>query len=162
MEVQIREYADKDKKALLECIVQLQDFVGSIDPLRRIRTGKDFDANAYVQNAVNQFKQKQEMIYVAEQSGKLVGCITGIISTVADDDLERYSSTDGTIEELFIHPDHRGQGVGEMLMEQMEKYFWSQGCSVVKVNCFVPNTKAHAFYNKLGYEDRHLTLMKSK
>lgn len=159
MEIRIREYVDKDKEALLECMIQLQNFVGLMDPLQRVRTEKDFDAVAYMQKSMNEVK-KDGMIYVAEQSGKFAGCIIGIIDP-PEHNLEGYPSTDGIIEELFIHPDNRGQGVGAILMKKIEEYFWSRGCSVVKVNCFAPNKKAHTFYEKLGYEDRLITLIKS-
>ena len=162
MELTVREYADKDKKALLECLTQLQDFVGTSDPLHRIRTGKDFDEEAYMRKFIDELKTNRGMIYVAEQSGKVVGYITGVIYSPEHDNLERYPSTDGIVKEFFIHPDQRGQGVGAMLIGQMEEYFWSHGCSVVKLDCFAFNEKAHSFYKKMGYEDRTISLVKSR
>lgn len=162
MEVFIREYVDEDRDALRECIMQLQDFVGSIDPFHRIRTGKDFDAHTYLERTLKKVHQKNGLILVAEKSGAFAGCIVGIIEHPEDEseNLEGYPSIDGIVEELFIHPKQRGKGIGAMLMAKIEEYFWSQDCSVVKVNCFAPNKEAHAFYKKLGYDDRLITLIK--
>ena len=76
--------------------------------------------------------------------------------------LEGYPSIDGFIQELIIFPEHRGKKAGAMLMAKMEKYLWQKKCSVIRLECFGPNHAAHAFYKKLGYEDRLITLIKSK
>ncbi|MDP6561479.1 MAG: GNAT family N-acetyltransferase [Candidatus Peribacteraceae bacterium] len=162
MQVAVREYNDNDQEAFIECIAQLQDHDGLLDPLQRARTGKDFNAEAYVRHCIEQHRKKKEMIYIAEESGVVLGCITGIIHTISDDHLERYPSKDGVIQEVFIHPDYRKQGVGAMLIQKMEEYFWSQDCSTVKLDCFAKNQKAHAFYKKLGYEDRRIIMLKSR
>lgn len=36
---------------------------------------------------------------------------------------------DGYVSELFIHPDHTGQGVGSRLLQQIEAYAMQRGCT---------------------------------
>lgn len=45
-------------------------------------------------------------------------------------------------------------------MEAMEEYFREQECEFVRVSCFAPNTDAHRFYEKSGYEDRNIEMVK--
>lgn len=145
MEIVVREYSDTDEVNILECIAQLQDFVGLTDPLERIRTGKYFDASAYIQKTINEYKSGKGIIFIAEQSGKFVGCVTGIIHAITQDNLERYSTKDGIINELYILPECRGKGIGAALIQKIEEYFWTKDCSVIKIDCFTFNKDAYSF-----------------
>jgi hypothetical protein len=45
-------------------------------------------------------------------------------------------------------------------MEKLENYFRVKGCDIVRVECFVPNVGAYAFYTKLQYHDRMIDMVK--
>jgi len=71
------------------------------------------------------------------------------------------AALEGKILELFVAPDARGKHVGSALIERMEYFFRSRGCTAVWVECFAPNSLAHAFYGARGYADRSYWMLKT-
>lgn len=161
MSVVYRQYRESDRDGFIHCIGLLQDFVASLDPLHRIRRLKDFDANAYVEQSFDQLKKHDGAIFIAEEKGRIIGCIIGVIHLDEPEDIEGYPSIDGKILDLIVLPEYRGQHVGNELMRMMEEYLASKNCDVIKVECSAPNRDARKFYEKLGYSERILTLIKS-
>jgi ribosomal protein S18 acetylase RimI-like enzyme len=47
-----------------------------------------------------------------------------------------------------------------MLMEKVEEYFRQEGCENSRVEVFEPNVGARQLYQKLGYRDRMIELIK--
>lgn len=161
MAVEIREYCNADQTALVACMKELQAYIASLDDLKRTRIPTDFDEERYVQKLLKKMSERNGMIYLADNGGKIAGCIAGIIpKDTEDNDLEGYPSKDGKILELYVHPGHRGQKIGLRLMQTMEQYFKTAGCIGCHVDCFAPNVDAHKFYLKVGYVDRLTTLLK--
>lgn len=161
MTAEIRKYRDADRADLIASITGLQAYIASLDDLKRARQPTDFDADRYVQRLLEKVKAHQGAIYLADDGGKLIGCIAGIIpENTEDDDLEAYPSKDGRIVELYVQSGHRSQKIGLRLMQAMEEYFKDAGCVGCHVDCFVPNVDAHTFYLKLGYVDRMTALLK--
>lgn len=62
---------------------------------------------------------------------------------------------------LSVSPDHRGAGVGTMLLESAEKWARNAGASTVFVNSGNQRTEAHAFYTNHGYRQTGLRFVKS-
>ena len=52
---------------------------------------------------------------------------------------------------LVVDENHRGQGVGALLMEAAEKWARERGCRGVILRSRVMRKEAHAFYRRLGY-----------
>lgn len=52
---------------------------------------------------------------------------------------------------VIIHPDYRGQGIGEQLMQWIYSYAKEQGCVASELNCYVSNHKGVAFWVKEGF-----------
>ncbi len=161
MTAEIRKYHDVDRAGLIASITGLQAYISSLDDLKRERLPADFDADRYVQKLLEKVKAHHGVICLADDGGKLIGCIAGIIpENTQDDDLEAYPSKDGRILELYVQSGHRSQMIGLRLMQAMEQYFKDAGCVGCHVDCFVPNVDAHKFYLKLGYIDRMTALLK--
>jgi GNAT superfamily N-acetyltransferase len=53
---------------------------------------------------------------------------------------------------VIIHPDYRGQGIGEQLMEWIYDYGRSQGCVASELNCYVSNSAGQKFWANQGYK----------
>ena len=101
-------------------------------------------------------------IFVAEQEGGILGGIAGVVEvTSPEDQIEVYPETSGRIVELVVSPEHRGQNVGKELMAAMEVFLKEKNCIHIRVECFAPNTGAHTFYEKCGYCDRTIEMLKS-
>jgi len=161
MDIVVRPERPEDQRALDRLMVELQDHVASLDSFGRNRPGASFDVQEYFKNLRDKLRNGDGRIFVAESNGNVIGFVAGsVMETSLQDLLEAFSSRDGQVHELIVASGQRGKGVGAGLMREMEKYFSEQGCAFVKVGCFAPNTSAHDFYEKCGFQDRYVVLMK--
>ncbi len=156
-----RKYRESDRKNLVHCIGQLQEYVANLDPLQRIRRLKDFDADTYITRSFEQMQEHGGAVFIAEDDRKMIGCIIGVVHRTGHENIERYPSIHGKINELIVLPEYRGQNVGNELIQRMEQYFISKNCDVIIIECFAPNEDAYRFYKKLNYMDRDHILIKS-
>jgi ribosomal protein S18 acetylase RimI-like enzyme len=53
---------------------------------------------------------------------------------------------------LYVHPNHRRQGIATALLETAHQWAKAQGYSQVSLQVFSSNHAAQALYQKLGYE----------
>jgi len=57
-----------------------------------------------------------------------------------------------TIDDLYITPAFRGQGIGEGMMDFIVAFAEDQGYHRIQLHSGLTNYKAHALYKKLGFE----------
>jgi ribosomal protein S18 acetylase RimI-like enzyme len=81
-----------------------------------------------------------EQVFVAEFDGELAGY-------VALDPEE----TEPRIDQLFVSPDHEGEGVGHQLLEWAEGYAISRGARVLRIAVEEDNGRALDFYRRSGF-----------
>lgn len=156
----IREYRPEDYDVLVQCLTGLQGFIHALDPLERIRGVQDFDARSYTDVLIQGVQKKEGVIFLAEDDGSVCGCAAGWIIPEDDEDLlGHYPSRTGRVAELFVSDVVRGKGVGSLLMKAIEDDFRAKGCDSVRVEVFSGND-AHAFYQKIGYGERCIDMMK--
>ena len=164
MPVTIRPYGPEDFPALQHLLASLQEHVAALDPLGRLRRQGDFDAAAYLTETISHVRSATGIVYLAEMDGRIVGAIVGVLSPPSTHDkLEDYPlpAADGKVLELIVDADVRGKQVGALLMQTMVEYFRARGSRALLVSCFAPNTRAHAFYEKQGFADRSLLMIKT-
>jgi GNAT superfamily N-acetyltransferase len=53
---------------------------------------------------------------------------------------------------VIIHPDHRGEGIGEALMQWIYDYAIAQNCIASELNCYVTNHGGQKFWINQGYK----------
>ncbi len=56
------------------------------------------------------------------------------------------------IDQISVRPDAQGRGAGTALMDQVEKLARELGVSKIQLDSWDFNTKAHAFFEALGFE----------
>jgi len=90
-------------------------------------------------------RQTGHAVYLAEAGGKLIGWVHVFVnySLVADKPAE--------VAGLVVDESHRGLGVGRMFMELVERWALEQGCRSVRLRSNVLRSRAHVFYERLGY-----------
>ncbi len=166
MDIVIREYREADREALRDCMEKLQDYIVSVDPLKRVRRAPEF-GEEYTKWLLELIHGKNGIIYFAylrgqtEKEGKVIGCCAGIMSPQAPHDVAAVvPSKHGRVQELYVDSKYRGEGVGKALMEKIEEYFRKNGCDTVMLEVFAPNKSAYAFYQSCGYLDRDINMMK--
>jgi ribosomal protein S18 acetylase RimI-like enzyme len=160
MDVSITEYTFEDKPQLAELTEILQDYLVDIDPLGRLwRSPGSGEVNT--EALMKRIKRQHGAVYLAWSEQSAVGFIAGVIEDQTSDDLlSEIPSRSGRILELVIREEYRRCGIGTKLIKQMEDFFKENGCDIVRVEVFVPNTSARAFYKYEQYHDRVIDMVK--
>jgi len=55
------------------------------------------------------------------------------------------------VDNVVVSAEHRGNGLGELFMTQLEEWALSQGAKTIELNTYVSNTASHRFYERLGF-----------
>lgn len=82
-----------------------------------------------------------------EQSGEIIGTVTGIDHRRAFDDPEAGSS----LWCLAVDPQARHPGIGEMLVRRLAEHFKARGAACLDLSVLHDNAQAIALYEKLGF-----------
>jgi GNAT superfamily N-acetyltransferase len=82
---------------------------------------------------------------VAEMEGRLVGWVHVEVADYIESD--PYAHIAG----LVVDRMHRRLGIGAALMAEAEAWARQQGCVVMRLRSSAARTRAHAFYEGLGY-----------
>ena len=157
--IAIRKYDTKDREKLVFFMNQLQDYLIAIDPLHRMRRGKNY-GEIYTTRLLEKTTKEQGVILFAEEKNQPIGVIVGVIEHQKKDNLlECIPTKTGRIEDLYVDEKYRSQGIGRLLMARVESYFQKKKCTIIKVEVFAPN-KASLFYSQLGFENRVVDMIK--
>lgn len=156
----IREYRQEDRPALVLLMEELQDHLVMQDSLHLRRRLPEY-GESYTAEMLELVATHEGVIFVAEAEGKVVGCISGTIERSATKDpLEWIPHTTGRIQELHVSDGFRSLGIGGALMEKMEEYFKEHQCNVARTEVLSDNKRAYEFYQRMGYQDRYVDVIK--
>jgi len=92
------------------------------------------------------FREKDSIIFVAEQNGALVG-FTQLYPTFSSVSMERFY----ILNDLFVLPVCRGQGIGAFLLRHAQAFTKSHGYKGLALETATDNP-AQALYERLGWE----------
>src|SRR5512135_37098 len=96
-------------------------------------------------------------LFVVRADGKVVGMANALITI---------STAEGgralLLEDVIIHREHRGGGLGRQLVEHVLR--WAKLRGIVRVTLLADrdNQPALDFYRKLGFGDSHMTVLRRK
>ncbi|ERG89893.1 MAG: acetyltransferase [halophilic archaeon J07HX5] len=60
--------------------------------------------------------------------------------------------TRGLIENVYVVPDRRAEGIGTALLDRAEQALTDRGASVIALEALAANDRVRSLYRKLGYE----------
>jgi len=86
-----------------------------------------------------------DLFLLAEDDGKVMGSVIG-----------GFDGRRGLVYHLAVAEDYRNQGVGALLMEELEKRLRAKGCIRIYLLVTRDNPEAIAFYEKYGWEKMDL------
>jgi GNAT superfamily N-acetyltransferase len=89
---------------------------------------------------------RDHLVLIAESAGQPVGWIHGAIVEAME------SGRSVEIMGLVVEEQRRGAGVGRALLAHVEAWAREKGETKVTLRSNVIRTRAHAFYQRLGYE----------
>ena len=131
----IRQYKATDKKAVFDLHVRALEDIGA-----HIYTGKwekDFD--------------DIEGIYLNNRGEFLVGAIGEKI--VAEGGLRKMTDDIVEVRRMRIDPDFQRQGLGQMILDALEKRSKELGYKIIQLNTSAIQIPAQKFYEKNGYKE---------
>jgi ribosomal protein S18 acetylase RimI-like enzyme len=80
---------------------------------------------------------------VAERDGRVVGFVHAIWDVEKDE---------GDVLRLYVHPDHRGRGLGTALLEAVCETLFESGAERIKAMVLAANDVGNEFYTDYGFE----------
>ncbi len=157
--MKIIEYEAKYANNVKELLEELQEYIISIDPYHFNFLKEDYKDKIYVKD-MNEVKNNNGKIYLAQEENQIVGLIIGVIrKPMIEFDYERLNNM-GEVIELIVSKKIRSKGIGRELLNKMEKYFKSQNCCTINIDVFGYNDIGEKFYLKNGYHIRMITVSK--
>ncbi len=87
---------------------------------------------------------------MAEQADEIVGSFALLVM----DNLGHLGTPSGIVEDVVVAPARQSQGIGQAMMEFALERCREKGCYKLVLSSNAKRTRAHAFYESLGYE-RH-------
>ena len=132
MEIYARQMSSEDSAVVAALSKQLGYPLSSQQVLQNInavRRSKDHDA------------------FVAIYNSHVVGWI-GLAQTILIESLP-FCEING----LVIDENHRGKGIGKLLVEKAKQWAKEKGDDTLRLRCNVKRTEAHEFYRHLGFKE---------
>jgi ribosomal protein S18 acetylase RimI-like enzyme len=96
-------------------------------------------------------QNENRFMVVAEDNGKIVGCILFRIDTNPDDDIYKIRRF-GYIDEMIVNEPFRRRGIGKKLLEHTIKELKSRDIDEVEIDVWEKNTIGQGFYKKHGFK----------
>jgi GNAT superfamily N-acetyltransferase len=87
-------------------------------------------------------------LYVATWDGVIVGTFTLLIM----DGLAHLGSPSGIVEDVVVHANWRGRGIGKRMMQFAMKRCRARGCYKLALSSHRKREAAHRFYESLGFQ----------
>ena len=146
--MQIVEYTDKYLEDVRDLLVELEEYIISIDKDKLDRIHPEYREKMALHD-LKEINNNEGICYLALENNKAIGLIMGGIFPYDEYDYLDYKCPKrGEITELIVTSKVRSKGVGQALMNKLEEYFKSKGCEYILVQVFGYNNNAINFYNK--------------
>lgn len=150
---EIRAYQTADLEALKQLITELQMYELQFDAGRTEPTHESI-AN-YVSHLLKDVEEKQGLILLATVGSRVSGLVAGYPQEELD-----FRDPYFYVAELVVSEDSRGQGIGADLVSAIEDVARSKGCTRVGISVLFDNTRSHDLYQRLGFRDYVIELIK--
>lgn len=126
-----------------------QDIPALLELMRELAVFEDYlaqfsvDAAALRERAFGATSQCQ--VFVAEASGTLLGYAVALLIPFTYD-----LRPTCRLKELYLQPGQRSQGLGQRLLSSVANWALSQGAGRLQWDVLAGNSRAEAFYQRLG------------
>jgi GNAT superfamily N-acetyltransferase len=100
---------------------------------------------------------KADYLWIAQSRGKAVGLLAFHLTP-----LLHAPGNLGRIAALVVDEEFRGKGIGRLLVETAEKWGWDRDCTRIELTSGEQRSRAHQFYQDLGYAIESKRFIKRK
>lgn len=142
MTVKVREAVDADLPRIADMLAD--------DGLGRGRESGDMDV--YRAAFARMTAQPGNVYLVAEVEDQVAGCLQYTVIH----GLSRAGASRAQIEGVRVDAAHRGQKIGEVMMQAAIDRARADGCALVQLTTDRRRGDAHRFYERLGFEASHV------
>ncbi|RLJ10139.1 MAG: hypothetical protein DRP15_01020 [Candidatus Aenigmatarchaeota archaeon] len=111
------------------------------------------DLEMFKRSLLSRVRKDPETVKVIEKDGEIIGYIYFFIK-------KTLTGTCGYIEHVFVRNEHRGKGLGKLLMKEAERYFKSKGIKRIRATVTLSNQTSLAMCRSLGYKEKRIILEK--
>lgn len=156
----IIEYNTEYKEQVKDLLVELQNYLIDIDDWHTQVMLPEYREKIFEMD-INKVKKQNGKIYLSVDNGIVIGLIIGIVEEKDEiDKLTNDCAKTGSVLELVVESNIRGNGIGKSLLERIEEYFKSINCKRINIEVFGPNKKGLNFYEKNNYIIRDMIVSK--
>lgn len=124
----------------------------SDDKLGVNRESFEDNSQAYEQAFAEIDGDPNNMVYVAEDDGRVIGCLQ--VTFIAN--LTFKGGRRALVEAVRVADSHQGQGLGKRLMEYVIDLARERGCRLVQLTSNKDRDDAIRFYEQLGFQPSHV------
>ena len=156
----IVEYDSKYDEQIKDLLVELQNYLIDIDNWHTQIMLPEY-REKYFKMDMDKVKNQDGKIYLEVENNTVNGLIMGVVEE--KDDIDRLTNDcakTGSVIELIVKNNIRGNGIGKNLLEKLEEYFRSINCKRINIEVFGPNKKGLNFYEKNDYVIRDYIVSK--
>ena len=158
--MQIIEYEDKYLEDVKDLLVELEEYIVSIDKDNLDHIHSEYREKMALLD-LDKVNKNSGKCYLAVENNKAIGLIMGCIFPYEEYDYLDYKCPKrGEITELIVTNKTRNSGIGQKLINKMEEFFKSVGCEYVMVDVFAYNEMGKKFYDKKDYHTRMNIMIK--
>jgi len=118
------------------------DYSETLKLWESIETGMNVGRSDTPEEIRKKLDRDPDLFLVAENNEEIVGSIIG-----------GYDGRRGMIYHLAVHKSVREQGIGELLLAEVEKRLQAKGCLKCYLFVFADNTSAIRFYEHRGWKE---------
>ncbi len=156
----IVEYDSKYDEQIKDLLVELQNYLVDIDNWHTQILKPEYRENMFKLD-MEKVRKQNGKIYLYIENNVAIGIIIGIIEEKDEiDKLTNDCAKTGSILELVVKNDIRGNGIGKLLLGKIEQFFKDVDCKRINIEVFGPNKKGLNFYEKNGYVTRDIIVSK--
>lgn len=156
----IIEYDMQYDEQIKDLLVELQNYLIDIDDWHTQVMLPEYRENSFKMD-MKKIEKQNGKIYLAIENDIVIGLIMGVIEVKDEiDKLTNDCAKTGSVIELIVKNNIRGNGIGKSLLEKIEEYFKSINCKRINIEVFGPNKKGLNFYKKNDYITRDIIVSK--
>lgn len=108
-------------------------------------TGEEMSADEVVSSLSRINSYKDRMVFAARTDGRCVGTAT----LVVDPHIIHGGGLSARVEDVAVHPDYQGKGIGAKIVSKMTSIARDSGCYKITLTC---REDVIGFYEKLGFK----------
>jgi ribosomal protein S18 acetylase RimI-like enzyme len=139
---------ESDLPALVPLIVRLKRLNEEFDPMLKVRTDVEEQAQAVLRAEI---KNPKSLVIAAEGTGADAGKVIGVVRAAIRERTFYMPETEGVILDIYLLPLYRRHGAGQYLVDHTIALLQERGAGIVTVEFPAQNEIASRFYAKCGF-----------